>query len=296
MARLIRTSFTCQRTGFANRPIRSSTISSTHHERSSLRERRWFEALEVRLSREIVFEVCAENLESCLAAREGGADRIELCSALIEDGLTPSHGLMRAAVEQSGLPIYTMLRPRGGDFVYSDAELAIMLEDLEHARSLGVSGFVAGVLQTDGAVDVDRMRRLVEQAAPLEMTFHRAFDVAADLEDALEDVIATGCRRLLTSGGAADVYSGAERLRYLIERADGRIAIAVGGGLRRDTAAEVARITGASQFHGSVRHLELPPATTPQHRVAGRMVTRAGDVRMMIAALEIGHAGNGRAS
>jgi copper homeostasis protein len=246
------------------------------------------------LSRKIVFEVCAEDLESCAAAREGGADRIELCSALIEGGLTPSHALIGAAVAQSGLPIFTMLRPRGGDFIYSDDEFAIIQEDLEHARSLGASGFVAGILQTDGGVDVDRMRRLVEQAAPLEMTFHRAFDVATKLGDALEDVIATGCQRLLTSGGAAEVYSGAEKLRALAEQADGRIAIAVGGGLRLNTATEVARVTGASHFHGSVQHLEPSSDTRPLHRVAGRMVTKAEDVRVMITALEIGYAENRR--
>jgi copper homeostasis protein len=134
------------------------------------------------------------------------------------------------------------------------------------------------------------MRLLVEQAAPLELTFHRAFDVAANLEYALEDVIATGCRRLLTSGGTADVYMGAERLRRLGEQADGRIAIAVGGGLRLETAAEVARVTGASQFHGSVRHLESPPEMVSKRRASGHTVTRPENVRMMIAALEIGHA------
>jgi copper homeostasis protein len=242
------------------------------------------------LSRDVVFEVCAEDLESCVAAREGGADRIELCCALIEGGLTPSHALISAAVAQSGLPIYTILRPRGGDFVYSDAEFALMQEDLEHARALGVSGFVAGVLRPDGAVDGNRMRLLVEQATPLEVTFHRAFDAAANLEHALEDVIATGCRRLLTSGGAPDVYIGAVKLRHLGEQADGRIAIAVGGGLRLETAAEVAQVTGASQFHGSGRHLESPPEMVSKHCVTGRMVTRPENVRMMIAALEIGHA------
>jgi copper homeostasis protein len=165
-----------------------------------------------------------------------------------------------------------------------------MQEDLEHARLLGVSGFVAGALRPDGTVESNRMRRLVEQAAPLELTFHRAFDVAANLEYALEDVIATGCRRLLTSGGTADVYTGAERLRHLGEQADGRIAIAVGGGLRFETAAEVARVTGASQFHGSVRHWEFPPEMVPEHRASGHTVTRPEKVRMMIAALEIGHA------
>jgi copper homeostasis protein len=230
-----------------------------------------------------------------VAAREGGADRIELCCALIEGGLTPSHALISAAVAQSGLPIYTILRPRGEDFVYSDAEFALMQEDLEHARSLGVSGFVAGVLRPDGTVDGNRMRLLVEQATPLEVTFHRAFDAAANLEHALEDVIATGCRRLLTSGGAENVYIGAERLRLLGVQADERIAIAVGGGLRLETAAEVARVTGASQFHGSVRHLESPPKIFSKHRVTGRMVTKPENVRMMIAALEVGHAKNGRA-
>jgi copper homeostasis protein len=238
-----------------------------------------------------VFEVCAEDLEACVAAREGGADRIELCCALSEGGLTPSHALTSAAVAQSGLPVYTMLRPRGGDFVYSDGEFALMQEDLEHARALGVSGFVAGILRPDGTIDGNRMRRLAEQASPLEMTFHRAFDMAVDLNDALEDVISAGCRRLLSSGGAPDVYAGAERLRRLGEQANGRIAIAAGGGLRFESATAVARITGAVQFHGSVRHCEFP-GMTQQLNSAGRMVTKAENVRSMISALEIGHAEN----
>jgi copper homeostasis protein len=180
--------------------------------------------------------------------------------------------------------------------VYSEVEFALMQEDLEHARSLGVSGFVAGVLRPDGTVDGNRVRRLVEQAAPLEMTFHRAFDVTANLEHALEDVISAGCQRLLTSGGAADVHTGAERLRRLGEQAAGRIAITVGGGLRLETATEVARTTGAWQFHGSVRNWESSPEMVPEHAVAGRMVTKPENVRRMIAALEIGHAENARGS
>jgi copper homeostasis protein len=180
--------------------------------------------------------------------------------------------------------------------VYSEVEFALMQEDLEHARSLGVSGFVAGMLRPDGSVDGNRMRRLVEQAAPLEMTFHRAFDAAANLDHALEDVISAGCQRLLTSGGAADVHTGAERLWRLGEQAAGRIAIAVGGGLRLETAAEVARITGARQFHGSVRNWESAPEMVSEHAVAERMVTKPEGVRMMIAALKIGHAENARGS
>jgi copper homeostasis protein len=243
--------------------------------------RRW----RLRVGRDIVFEVCAEDLEACVAARDGGADRIELCCALSEGGLTPSHALTISAVVQSGLPVYAMLRPRGGNFVYSDGEFALMQEDLEHARTLGVSGFVAGVLRPNGTVDGNRMRRLVEKAAPLEVTFHRAFDMTANLNNALEDVISAGCHRLLSSGGAPDVYAGAERLRRLGEQADGRIAIAAGGGLRFENASEVARITGAEQFHGSVRHLES--------NIAGRMVTKSENVRLMISALETGHAVNG---
>jgi copper homeostasis protein len=245
----------------------------------------------MRSSRDIVFEVCAEDLETCFAARDGGADRIELCCALSEGGLTPSHALTKVAVAQSGLPVYTMLRPRGGNFVYSDGEFALMQEDLQHARTLGASGFVAGILRPDGTIDGNRMRSLVEQAAPLEMTFHRAFDMAVNLNDALEEVISAGCRRLLSSGGAPDVYAGAERLRRLGEQANGRIAIAVGGGLRFENAKEVARITRAVQFHGSVRHWEFPELAQ-QSNSAGRMVTKAENVRLMISALEIGHAEN----
>ncbi len=156
-------------------------------------------------------------------------------------GLTPSHALIEAAVAQSGLAVNVLLRPRAGNFVYSEAEFLLMLADLQHAAALGVSGFVAGVLDSGGRIDQRRMGRLVQLAGDLEVTFHRAFDTLADLDDALEKVIATGCRRLLTSGGAGDVAAGAERLRSLKERAAGRIVIAAGGGLR------VRRICGVDQ-------------------------------------------------
>jgi copper homeostasis protein len=140
----------------------------------------------------IVFELCAESIDACLIAREGGANRIELCTALSEGGLTPSHGLIREAVQRSGLPVHVLLRPRGGDFVYSDAEFDVMCEDLRHMRSLGVSGVVLGLLRADGTVEVERTRELVVMAGALEVTFNRAFDYTASIEQALEDVIATG--------------------------------------------------------------------------------------------------------
>ncbi len=203
--------------------------------------------------RDIIFEVCAETLDACLAARDGGADRIELCAALCEGGLTPSHGLMRQAVQSSGLPVHAMLRPRRGDFVYTTLELTAMREELEHMRHSGASGAVFGFLQEDGTVDVERTREFVRLSGPLEVTFHRAFDQTPFLKQALEDVIAAGCKRVLTSGGRPDVVEGAESLAELVTQAAGRIEIAAGGGLRMENAAMVAQITGARHFHGSVR-------------------------------------------
>ncbi|WP_188554476.1 copper homeostasis protein CutC [Edaphobacter dinghuensis] len=239
--------------------------------------------------REIVFELCAENIDACLVARDGGADRIELCSALSEGGLTPSHGLVREAVNRSGLPVHVLLRPRGGDFVYSDAELDVMREDLKHLRLLGASGVVLGVLREDCSVDVKRTRELVEMADTLEVTFNRAFDHTASLEDALEDVIATGCQRVLTSGGERDVVSGGKALARLIEQAAGRIEIAAGGGLRLKNAAAVARITGARHFHGSIRKIVTGPCRSSRDvhdesdpSAHSRFVVESDDVRAMI--------------
>jgi copper homeostasis protein len=201
----------------------------------------------------IVFELCAESIDACLAAHAGGAHRIELCSALSEGGVTPSYGLIREAVQHSGLPVHILLRPRSGDFIYTDAELAVMREDLRHAQLLGASGVVLGLLHPDGTVNVEETRDFVAMAGPLEVTFNRAFDHTASQQQALEDVILSGCRRVLTSGGERDVLAGAEPLARLVEQAAGRIDVAVGGGLRLANAVEVARRTGAQHFHGSLR-------------------------------------------
>jgi copper homeostasis protein len=182
------------------------------------------------MSRPVV-EICAETLESCLAAREGGADRIELCSSLSVGGLTPSHGLLCSAIADSELPIHVLVRPRAGDFIYSPAEFQIMVRDVEHAKALGAKGCVIGLLLAGGTVDVERTRKLIALAAPLEVTFHRAFDHTPDLSAALEQVIACGCQRLLTSGGQPTATSGASMLAHLVEQANGRIRIAAGGGV-----------------------------------------------------------------
>lgn len=240
--------------------------------------------------RKIIFELCAENIDACVAAREGGASRIELCSALSEGGLTPSHGLIREAVRRSGLPIHALLRPRGGDFVYTDAEFDVMCEDLRHMRRLGISGVVLGLLEKDGTVDVERTRKLVEIAGPLDTTFNRAFDQASSLDKALEDIISTGCKRVLTSGGERDVVTGANSLALLVKQADGRVEIAVGGGLRLKNAAAVARATGARHFHGSIRRVADGPMLDDGPDVVedadssprARYVVDSNDVRTMI--------------
>lgn len=240
--------------------------------------------------RRITFELCAESLEACLVASKGGANRIELCSALSEDGLTPSHALIRAAVQRSGLPVYVLLRPRGGDFLYDADEFALMQDDLQHARDLGASGFALGILRANSRVDVERTRELVKLAAPLEVTFHRAFDVTPSLEEALEDVISSGCRRVLTSGGACDVVAGSASLARLVERAAGRIEVAVGGGLRLENAASVARATKAVSFHGSARRRVTVGGLSSQKEGFGevasaRHVVLVEDVRGMVSAL-----------
>lgn len=180
-------------------------------------------------------EICCETLQACEAAREGGADRIELCSALSEGGVTPSHGLIREAV-RVGLPVHVLLRPRGGDFVYSHAEYEAMREDLQQAAALGAAGVVLGLLHAVGTVDRERTQALVELAGPLQVTFHRAFDRTRDLPEALEQVIGSGCGRLLTSGGQPLAPDGAGMLAQLVAQADGRLRIAAGGGVTAEKA------------------------------------------------------------
>lgn len=236
---------------------------------------------------DLEFEVCAEQLNACVAARNGGANRIELCSALSEGGLTPSHGLIQAAVRSSGLPVHAILRPRGGDFVYSDVEYDLMRTDLLHARELGASGVVVGLLDRQGKVDVPRTSRLVELASPLQVTFHRAFDCVKDLPQALEDVIASGCGRLLTSGGMPDVWQGAEALAQLVTQAEDRIHVAVGGGLRLEHAAAVARITKATAYHGSMRRRHSSAyGCVPGEENCVCYTVEAGDIQIMIATLQ----------
>ncbi len=201
----------------------------------------------------LTFELCAETLAACAAANAGGAHRIELCSQLDIGGMTPDPDLIAAAVRLSSIPVHVLLRPVADSFRSSPSVVAALESSLHTTRRLGVAGVVLGLLRQDGTVDVDATRSLVRQAAPLPVTFHRAFDATPDLFQALEDVISTGCTRILTSGGAVDVLTGAPTLARLVRLAGDRIDVAIGGGLRADNAETVARLTGGRHFHGSLQ-------------------------------------------
>ena len=227
------------------------------------------------MTKRIVFELCAESLEACLSARTGGADRIELCSILQVGGVTPASELVKAAVQQSGLPVHVLLLPQAGSFVYSSESYAAVAVSLQHMRQLGVAGVVLGFLNPDYTVDIDHTQSLVEMAFPLEVSFHRAFDATADKREALEDVIATGCGRVLSSGGSPDVLSGVFALAGLVEQASGRIEVAVAGGLTLQNARQVAKQTRARHCHASLRQKRSESGTLLPF-LADRIQTMAG--------------------
>lgn len=198
-------------------------------------------------------EICVDSIDSALAADRAGAHRIELCSSLLEGGLTQSAGVMRAVRERVSPAVFVMIRPRGGDFLYSDAEFEAMKEDIRTAKSLGANGVVLGLITEYGRVDVVRTRELVEVARPLETTFHRAFDLSEDLHQSLEDVIATGAGRILTSGGARTAPEGAEQIRKLVQAARGRIIIMAGSGIQSRNLRQVLADTAVCEVHASAK-------------------------------------------
>ena len=197
-------------------------------------------------------EICAGDLASALAAAQGGAQRIELCSALQLDGLTPSTETIETARRIEGLKLHVLIRPREGDFVYDEAEAKTMLRDIHLAHRLGADGVVIGALTPDGDIDMFLCRRLVDAAQGMQVTFHRAFDYARDPYLALENIIALGCTRLLTSGQAPTAETGIPLLR---QQANGRIIIMPGAGVTPTNARCILDATGATEIHGSLRSL-----------------------------------------
>lgn len=197
----------------------------------------------------ITFEVCVDSVESAMAAAEGGADRVELCSDLIEGGLTPSYGMLRVARRSVGIGIMAMIRPRGGDFCYSEAEFAAMEEDMEAAKKAGADGIVLGLLNPDGTIDRGRTGALIRRARPLPVTFHRAFDMTRDPFEAIETLIALGADRVLTSGQEASVVEGLELIVELVARAAGRIVVMPGGGITARNVARIIERTNVREVH-----------------------------------------------
>ena len=225
------------------------------------------------MSRPFTFELCAESLDACRVARAGGAHRLELCTDLRVGGLTPPLSMIEAAVECSGLPVHVLLRPTAASFLYSSGVYAAIASSMELARRAGAAGFVLGLLQADGTVDREHTRALVELAGPLPVTFHRAFDATPNLADALEDVISTGCSRVLTSGGADEVLAGASSLARLVAQAGSRVQVAVGGGLTLGNAAELAHRTGSHHYHASLR---APATGGVPESLQGRIAAMVG--------------------
>ncbi|HEX8848403.1 MAG TPA: copper homeostasis protein CutC [Gemmatimonadaceae bacterium] len=196
----------------------------------------------------VLVEACVEGIDAAVAAERAGADRIELCASLVEDGTTPSAGAMALAGSRLTIPVVMMIRPRGGDFVYSSPELEVMERDVAAARASGAAGIALGILTRDGRVDEDALRPLLRAAGPLPVTFHRAFDHAADLPAALEALIALGVRRVLTSGGAPSAREGLDTLAALVRRSGDRITVVAGGRVDAAAAREL-MAAGVRELH-----------------------------------------------
>lgn len=200
-----------------------------------------------------LLEISAGSLASALAAQDGGADRVELCDNLAEGGTTPSYGAVAVARDKLRIPLYVLIRPRGGDFLYDQAERAAMIADIEACVRLGCDGVVIGALDADGEVDAAVCREQIAAAGSLGITLHRAFDAARDPGRALEAAVALGCERILTSGAAADAFAGADRIAALVAQAAGRIALMAGAGVTPQNIAELARRAGVRELHASAK-------------------------------------------
>lgn len=215
------------------------------------------------------FEVCANSVESCRAAQKGGADRVELCAAIPEGGTTPSFGEIAMARANLDIKLHVIIRPRGGDFLYSPIEANVLLADIDALQPLHVDGIVTGALTPEGDIDIRLMERVMDHTGNIPVTFHRAFDRTRQPLEALEQLIDLGVKRVLTSGLQPTALEGASMIRQLVERADGRIAIMAGCGVNEDNIAQIARETGATEFHFSAREA-----------VKSGMLIRNGEVKM----------------
>ena len=219
------------------------------------------------MSHKILFEACVETAEFAVAAEEGGAGRIELCVDLDIGGLTPPQNMIDETRKLLNIPVHVLIRPRGGDFFYSEEELELMKRDIDSAGTSGANGIVVGILTAHRTVDVDRMRTLVGLARPMSVTFHRAFDEVKDPRGALDDIISLGIDRLLTSGLRKAAEEGIPLLKDIVDAAKGRIVVMPGGGINEKNAREIADRTGATELHASLRGIDSQTSTAYSQRV-----------------------------
>lgn len=208
-----------------------------------------------------ILEVCAFHFESCMIAERAGAARVELCDNPIEGGTTPSYGTIKKAREKISVLLYPILRPRSGNYFYSDDEFAIVRDDIEMCKDLNCDGISVGVQKINGEIDVERLRRIVEWAYPMGVTCNRVFDCVPDAFKALEEIISCGCERILTSGLKSAAPEGSQLLHQLIQQANNRIVIMPGAGVNSSNIAKLKEETGAMEFHSSARKIASNPVT-----------------------------------
>lgn len=209
----------------------------------------------------VAFESCVDSVASAINSAQGGASRVELCASLDIGGTTPSHGMIAECVERSGLPVFVIIRPRGGGFTFDEHEISVMERDISAARSLGAQGIVVGALLPDATVDVKTVRRLLERARPLPVTFHRAFDAALNPMDALATLVELGVDRVLTSGGAPTALEGAAAIGALVRAAGPHLSIIAGGGVRPHNVTQLMQLTGVREVHARLATPASPAAT-----------------------------------
>jgi copper homeostasis protein len=210
----------------------------------------------------ILVEACVDSVESAIAAERGGARRLELCDALVDGGTTPSAGMIAAVKAAVRIPVFVILRPRGGGFVYSNAEVDVMRRDAEVAATLGADGLVFGLLQPDARVDAQRTRALIDASRGLPVTIHRAFDLVRDRYEALEALVSAGVARVLTSGGARTAFLGVSEIASLVETAGSRLIVVAGGGIREENVGDIVRRSGVREIHvrgTKLRHTSMSP-------------------------------------
>ena len=236
-----------------------------------------------------LLEVAVFSYEGALLAEQAGADHIELCENPLEGGTTPSYGYLKKVIENISIPVFPIIRPRGGDFLYSKDEWEIVLQDIQICKELGFPGIVTGSLTSDGSIHEDQLKRTIEVAGSMQVTFHRAFDRVANPLQAVEQIIACGCSRILTSGGKPTAPEGIEMIRQLVTQAAERIIIMPGSGVRSNNLAELMRITGAKEYHSSARTMSASAMqyVSPSFKEdAGRTLVDVNEVKKMKSALQ----------